>query len=151
MLCARACGTESNCNTANYNTEDNKCDLFKERVEKNSHGAAMITSRGCYLITKVEIARSSQEIKDPAVPNPGVKWLHFTPQWCTGAGRGVKFGGGKTAEECKEMCKEGCLGVEWWETYTLSCYNCTDPSKRAPYTYTNDQSYPPHVFLKSNS
>ena len=55
MLCARACGTESNCNTANYNTEDNKCDLFKERVEKNSHGAAMITSRGCYLITKVRI------------------------------------------------------------------------------------------------
>lgn len=83
-------------------------------------------------------------------PNRLVKWLHYTPQWCTGAGR-VKIGKGKTADECKEMCKEGCLGVEWWEKYNSFCYKCTDPSKKTMYLNTNALAYPPHVFLKSNS
>ncbi|KAL9964993.1 hypothetical protein ACROYT_G028714 [Oculina patagonica] len=150
MLCARTCSAETNCNTANYNSEENKCDLFKERMENILHGPAMFTASGYYLITKVEFARSSQEVKDPAAPNPVIKWLHYTPQWCTQAGR-VKLGQGKTAEECKEMCQEGCRGVEWWETNSLACYNCTDPSRKEPYTNTNDHSYPPHVFLKSSS
>lgn len=82
-------------------------------------------------------------------PNLLVKWLHYTPQWCTGAGR-VKIGEGKTADECKEMCKEECLGVEWWENYNGACYKCTDPPKKTEYLNTNDLAYPPHVFLKSN-
>lgn len=55
MLCARGCGAESDCNTANYNSEGNKCELFKERMENISHGAAVITTRGYYLLTKVRI------------------------------------------------------------------------------------------------
>ena len=55
ILCARACGAESNCNSANYDSEENKCDLFKERMENISHEAAMITPRRYYLITKVRI------------------------------------------------------------------------------------------------
>ncbi len=53
MLCARTCGAESICNTANYNPGENKCDLFKERMENISHVAATITEIGHYLITKV--------------------------------------------------------------------------------------------------
>ena len=53
MLCARACGAKSNCNTANYDSEVNKCDLFKERMENSSHGTVMTTAKGFYLITKV--------------------------------------------------------------------------------------------------
>ena len=79
-----------------------------------------------------------------------VVWLHYTPQWCTVAGR-VELAQGKTVEECKEMCKEGCPGVEWWQNYNRACYNCTDPSRKGPYTNTNDLAYPPHVFLKSSS
>ena len=60
------------------------------------------------------------------------------------------LGNGKTAENCKEMCKDSCLGVEWWEGFSKSCFECTDPSKKASYTNTNDAGYPPHVFLKSN-
>ena len=84
------------------------------------------------------------------VPVSVVKWLDYTPQWCIHEGR-VKIGQGKTADECKAMCKEGCRGVEWWETNTLACYNCTDPSKKEPYNSENDRSYPPHVFLKTSS
>ena len=74
-------------------------------------------------------------------------WLDFTPQWCTLSGR-ASFGGEKIpAEQCKEKCKDGCLGVEWWEK-SRSCYECTDPSKKTAYTHTNDAGYPPHVFLK---
>lgn len=50
MSCARACGLESNCNTANYNSEDNTCELFKKQI---SPEAAMMTARGYHLITKV--------------------------------------------------------------------------------------------------
>ena len=50
MLCARACGAESKCNAANYNSENNECELFKERKEDVFHGA-----RGYYLLTKVII------------------------------------------------------------------------------------------------
>ena len=50
------------------------------------------------------------------VPTPVVIWFHYTPQWCTVAGR-VELGQGKTTEECKEMCREGCPGVEWWDNY----------------------------------
>ena len=82
-------------------------------------------------------------------PTPTEKWLHYTPQWCTVSGR-VKLGQGKTADECKEMCKEGCRGVEWWQTFSLACYKCTDPTKKEPYTDKKDPSYPPHVFLKSS-
>lgn len=52
MSCARACGVESNCNTANYNSRENKCELFKEQI---SPEAAMTTARGYHLITKVGI------------------------------------------------------------------------------------------------
>lgn len=83
-------------------------------------------------------------------PTPGVKWLHYTPQWCTVAGR-VKLGNGITAEQCKEMCKEGCPGVEWWQAFPMSCYKCTDPARKEPYADSNDPFYPPHVFLKSSS
>ena len=55
MLCARACGAEPNCSTANYNSENNKCELFKERKENVLHRAAVIATRGCYLLTKVTI------------------------------------------------------------------------------------------------
>ena len=79
-------------------------------------------------------------------PAPAVKWLDFTPQWCTLAGR-VQLGGGITADQCKEMCKERCLGVEWWQAL-MSCYKCTDPARKETYTNTNDPGYPPHVFLK---
>lgn len=79
-----------------------------------------------------------------------VKWLHYSPQWCTKAGR-VKIGEGKTANECKEMCKAGCIGVEWWENYNGFCFKCTDPSKKTVYANTNDLAYPPHVFLKSSN
>lgn len=82
-------------------------------------------------------------------PTPAVKWLHYTHQWCTLEGR-VKLGQGVTASQCKEMCKEGCLGVEWWQAFTMSCYECTDPARKEPFTDENDNSYPPHVFLKSN-
>ena len=77
-----------------------------------------------------------------------VSWLHFTPQWCTGAGRSTRLVNGITADECKEMCTENCLGMEWWEG-SMSCFECTDPSKKTSYTNTNDGGYPPHVFLKS--
>ena len=50
MSCARACGAESDCNTANYNSEENKCDLFKEQIKPE---AAMMIARGYHLITKV--------------------------------------------------------------------------------------------------
>ena len=50
LLCARACGAESNCNTANYNSEDNTCQLFKKQI---SPEAAMMTARGYHLITNV--------------------------------------------------------------------------------------------------
>ncbi len=53
MLCARTCGAEANCNTANYNPEENKCDLLKERMENVLPEAATIIERGNYLITKV--------------------------------------------------------------------------------------------------
>ena len=79
------------------------------------------------------------------------KWLDFTPQWCTPYGRADSFGAEKvTAEQCKEKCKDGCLGVEWWEK-SRNCYECTDPSKKTAYTDTKDPGYPPHVFLKSDS
>jgi len=52
MSCARACGVESNCNTANYKSRENKCELFKEQI---SPEAAMTTARGYHLITKVGI------------------------------------------------------------------------------------------------
>ena len=52
MSCARACGRESNCNTANYNSEDNTCELFKKQI---SPEAAMMTAKGYHLITKVGI------------------------------------------------------------------------------------------------
>ena len=55
MLCARVCGAEATCKTANYNPEENKCDLFKERMEDISHGTAMTTAKRFYLITKVRI------------------------------------------------------------------------------------------------
>ena len=55
ILCARACGAESNCSAANYNSENNKCELFKERMEDVLHGAAVITARGYYLLAKVTI------------------------------------------------------------------------------------------------
>ena len=55
ILCARACGAESKCNTVNYNSENNKCELFKERKENVLHGAAVITARGYYLLSKVRI------------------------------------------------------------------------------------------------
>lgn len=55
MLCARACGAESNCNAVNYNSENNECELFKEHLEDVLHGAAVITARGYYLLTKVTI------------------------------------------------------------------------------------------------
>ena len=78
-------------------------------------------------------------------------WLHFTPQWCSLAGRsGERLATGKTADECKELCKGNCLGVEWWEG-TKSCFECTDPSKKVVYTNINDNGYPPHVFLKSQN
>ena len=60
------------------------------------------------------------------------------------------LGRGITADQCKEMCKEECLGVEWWQGFTMSCYECTDPARKESYTDTKDNSYPPHVFLKSN-
>ena len=79
------------------------------------------------------------------------KWLDFTPQWCTPYGRAKSFGVEKiTAEQCKEKCKDGCLGVEWWEK-SSNCYECTDPSKKTAYTDTKDPGYPLHVFLKSDS
>ena len=55
FLCARACGVESNCSAANYNSENSKCELFKERKEDVLHGATVITERGYYLLTKVII------------------------------------------------------------------------------------------------
>ncbi len=55
MLCARTCGAEANCNTANYNSEENKCDLYKKQMENTLSKAAMITARGYYLIAKVRI------------------------------------------------------------------------------------------------
>ena len=55
ILCARACGAEPNCNIANYNSENNKCELFKERKGDALHGAAVITARGYYLLTKVTV------------------------------------------------------------------------------------------------
>lgn len=86
-----------------------------------------------------------------SVPSPVFSWLHFTPQWCSLAGRsGERLATGKTADECKELCKGNCLGVEWWEG-TKSCFECTDPSKKVVYTKTNDNGYPPHVFLKSQN
>ena len=79
-----------------------------------------------------------------------LKWLDFTPQWCTPSGR-ASFGDEKiTAEQCKEKCKNRCLGVEWWEK-SHNCYECTDPSKKTAYTNTDDGGYPPHVFLKSDN
>lgn len=60
------------------------------------------------------------------------------------------LGQGITADQCKEMCKEGCAGVEWWQEFRMSCYKCTDPARKEAYTDSNDESYPPHVFLKSN-
>ena len=50
MSCARACGAELNCNTANYNSGENKCELFKEQSLPE---AAVMTVRGYHLITKV--------------------------------------------------------------------------------------------------
>lgn len=55
ILCARTCGAESNCSSANYNSENNKCELFKERKEDVLHGAAVINARGYSLLTKVTI------------------------------------------------------------------------------------------------
>ena len=55
ILCARACGAESNCSAANYNSENSKCELFKERKEDVIHGATVITARGYYLLAKVII------------------------------------------------------------------------------------------------
>ena len=55
FLCARACGAESNCSAANYNSENSKCELFKERKEDVLQGATVITARGYYLLTKVII------------------------------------------------------------------------------------------------
>lgn len=99
----------------------------------------------------VEMVSSPGVIQQPTPPSPVVSWLHFTPQWCTTAGRSAnRLASGKTADECKEMCEEICLGVEWWEG-SKSCYKCTDPSKKVAYTETNDKGYPPHVFLKSQN
>ncbi len=33
MSWERSCGAESDCSTANYNSEENKCDLFKDRIK----------------------------------------------------------------------------------------------------------------------
>jgi len=62
ILCARACSAESNCNAANYNSENNECELFKEREEDVLHSAAVIIARGYYLLTKVIICKSKHYI-----------------------------------------------------------------------------------------
>ena len=51
ILCAQACSREVKCFTANYKVEQQKCELSNERLEISQ--AAVITSRGCYLIEKV--------------------------------------------------------------------------------------------------
>ena len=55
IFCARACGAELNCSTANYNSENNKCELFKGSKEDVLPRAAVMTARGYYLLTKVTI------------------------------------------------------------------------------------------------
>ena len=75
-----------------------------------------------------------------------IKWLHFTPQWCTETGRASLSPGKSTAEQCEKKCKSGCLSVEWWENMRL-CYECTDPSKKTAYTNTKDLAYPPQLKL----
>ncbi|CAH3104819.1 unnamed protein product, partial [Porites lobata] len=154
MSCAMACAKEMNCHTANYIEAEKKCELFGEQMEDVLNSQVAIGFlKGCYLIKKVRIFALHPFVTIQTsglvnlVPSPSLAWLDFTPQWCTASGR-ASFGGEKiTAEQCKEKCKDRCLGVEWWEK-SRSCYECTDPSKKTAYTHTNDISYPPHVFLK---
>ncbi|XP_073254931.1 uncharacterized protein [Porites lutea] len=146
MSCAMACTKEMNCYTANYIKAEKKCELFGEQTEDvfNSQ-AAIVFLKGCFLIKKIQL--DAPQLQDTPDPVASLAWLDFTPQWCTLSGR-ASFGGEKiTAEQCKEKCKDGCLGVEWWEK-SRSCYECADPSKKTAYKHTNDKGYPPHVFLK---
>ncbi|XP_068733109.1 uncharacterized protein [Montipora capricornis] len=148
LLCARACAVDLNCNTATYITTKKRCEMTEERIGNISNKVPVITLKGCSLIEKVEIAQKPQEsMKEPASLT-GV-WLHFTPQWCTESGRRPLGHAKVTSTECKEKCKGGCLGVEWWEK-SQTCYECTNPSMRANFTKEDDAAFPPHVFLKRN-
>ena len=53
MLCARACATQINCQTAIFHFDENKCELYEKRTEDILK--TMVKSEGHYLITKVRI------------------------------------------------------------------------------------------------
>lgn len=63
MLCARACATQINCQTAIFHFDENKCELYEKRTEDILK--TMVKSEGHHLITKVRIGISNlkQEIK----------------------------------------------------------------------------------------
>ena len=58
-----------------------------------------------------------------------------------------------TAEECQSYCDDSCNAVEWWEKGKNACYICTDLERLTPFPkhLKNDQSFPPHVFIKRSS
>ena len=73
-------------------------------------------------------------------------WVDYTPQVC-GPRRELKWGGGVTLEQCKQLCA-GCAAIEYWSGGDKACFECLDHTKRTPYTNTKDVSYPPHVYIR---
>ena len=79
-------------------------------------------------------------------------WLDYTPQWCgTSYRRQLKWGGGVTLEQCKQLCP-GCAAIEYWSAELNGgdkvCWECLDHTKRTSYTNTHDSCYPPHVYIR---
>lgn len=85
------------------------------------------------------------------IPQPDT-WVDYTPQLCGGSYRRLlKWGGGVTLEQCKQLCP-GCAAIEYWSAELnggdKTCWECLDHTKRTSYTSTRDRSYPPHVYIR---
>ena len=57
---------------------------------------------------------------------------------------------GISLNDCKKRCLSdaNCKGIEYWDGYEKTCYECLNPMYTSSYTDRDDYGFPPSVFKK---
>ena len=111
---------------------------------KNGFGSCSVVPSVCYI-------QINGIVYCVLIPH-SVPWVDYTPQICgTSNRRLLKWGGGVTLEQCKQLCP-GCAAIEYWSAELhggdKTCWECLDHTKRHSHMGTYDLSYPPHVYVR---